>query len=96
MIKVFTKIFLVIFFLLISFIGYLSLVGLETKRFNNQIKQSLKKIDSKIDIKLYNSFKTSILNFYFSKGLINKIKDGKSVKTDIIASNIAIPVKIPK
>ena len=32
----------------------------------------------------------------FSKGLINKIKDGSNVKTEIIANNIAKPVKIPK
>ena len=48
MIKVFTKTFLVIFFLFISFIGYLSLVGFETKKFNNQIKQSLKKLTLKL------------------------------------------------
>tara|TARA_B100000945_G_scaffold304523_1_gene290106 strand:+ start:575 stop:778 length:204 start_codon:yes stop_codon:yes gene_type:complete len=28
--------------------------------------------------------------------LVNKIRDGRSVRTDIIASNIAIPVKTPK
>ena len=31
-----------------------------------------------------------------SKGLTNKINEGNKVKTDIIASNIARPVKIPK
>ena len=69
MIKVFTKIFLVIFFLLISFIGYLSLVGLETKRFNNQIKQSLKKIDSKIDIDAGSLYDGRINNPLFFKKL---------------------------
>ena len=33
---------------------------------------------------------------YFPNGLINKIKDGSKVNTEIIANNIAIPVKIPK
>tara|TARA_B100000676_G_C17492345_1_gene538929 strand:+ start:380 stop:559 length:180 start_codon:yes stop_codon:yes gene_type:complete len=28
--------------------------------------------------------------------LINNIKDGSKVRTDIMANNIAIPVKIPK
>ena len=33
---------------------------------------------------------------YFSNGLINNIKEGSKVKTETIANNIAIPVKIPK
>ena len=33
---------------------------------------------------------------YFPNGLINNIKDGSKVKTEIIANNIAKPVKIPK
>jgi len=31
-----------------------------------------------------------------SNGLVTKINDGKSVRTDIIAKSIAIPVNIPK
>ena len=34
--------------------------------------------------------------FSFSNGLINNIKDGNKVNTEIIANNIAKPVKIPK
>ena len=34
--------------------------------------------------------------FLFSNGLINNIKDGNNVNTEIIANNIAKPVKIPK
>ena len=33
---------------------------------------------------------------YFPNGLTNSIKDGSKVKTEIIANNIASPVKIPK
>ena len=33
---------------------------------------------------------------HFPNGLINNIKDGSNVKTETIAINIAIPVKIPK
>ena len=33
---------------------------------------------------------------YFPNGLTNNINDGSNVKTEIIASNIARPVKIPK
>ena len=32
----------------------------------------------------------------FLKGLINNIKEGSKVNTEIIANNIARPVKIPK
>ena len=35
------------------------------------------------------------IKFIFN-GFINNIKDGSKVRTDIIANNIAIPVKIPK
>ena len=34
--------------------------------------------------------------FLFSNGLINNIKDGNNVSTEIIANNMAKPVKIPK
>ena len=43
-----------------------------------------------------NSFKNSIIKNYFPNGLIDNINEGSSVKTDIIANNIARPVKIPK
>ena len=33
---------------------------------------------------------------YFPNGLTNNINDGSNVKTEIIANNIAKPVKIPK
>ena len=33
---------------------------------------------------------------YFPNGLTNNINDGSKVKTEIIANNIAKPVKIPK
>ena len=41
------------------------------------------------------SFKTYMSN-YLPKGLIIKIKDGRRVKTEIIANNIASPVNTPK
>ena len=36
------------------------------------------------------------INYLILKGLNTKSKDGSSVKTEIIASSIAIPVKTPK
>ena len=52
MIKIINKILIFFGILTIFFISYISLIGLETKRFNNQIKTNLKKIDSNIDIDL--------------------------------------------
>ena len=52
MLKTFSKILLIILFLIISFIGYFTLIGFETTRFNNHIKDNLVKIDTKLDVKL--------------------------------------------
>ena len=46
------KYLLLIFLILIALISYLSTVGLETKRFNNQIKDRLTQINSNLDIEL--------------------------------------------
>ena len=50
---------------------------------------------SKVYRSLKNSFTISI-NYLILKGLSTKSKDGNNVKTDIMANNIAIPVKTPK
>ena len=47
-------------------------------------------------ISLKNSRVISNIYFYFPNGLKTNIKDGSKVKTEIIANNIANPVKIPK
>ncbi len=52
MTKIFLRILITVLFLILIFVGYFSLIGFETKRFNNQIKDNLKKINSKIDVKL--------------------------------------------
>ena len=41
-----------LFFLLIIFFGYLSLIGIETKKFNNQISNKIKEFDQHLDIEL--------------------------------------------
>ena len=46
------KYFLLIFGFLLSLIIYLSVVGIETDRFNNQIKNKLTKIDKKLNLDL--------------------------------------------
>ena len=60
---------------------------------NMQIK-SIEEIKLKISPK--NSRVISNIYSYFPKGLRTNIKDGSKVKTEIIANNIANPVKIPK
>ena len=52
MTKVILRLFAIIFFLDLSFVGYFSLIGFETKSFNNQIKENLKKVNSKLDVKI--------------------------------------------
>ena len=46
--RIFTFLFIIIFFL----IGYLSLIGFKTERFNNQISQKIAKIDGNFEIEL--------------------------------------------
>ena len=60
---------------------------------NIQIK-SIEEIELKISPK--NSRVISNIYSYFPNGLKTNIKDGSKVKTEIIANNIANPVKIPK
>ena len=57
-------------------------------------KSAVKEIESKISPK--NSRVISNIWFYFPNGLKTNIKDGSKVKTEIIANNIANPVKTPK
>ena len=53
----------------------------------------LQKLNQKFPKKILELFPTY---FYFPNGLKTNIKDGSKVKTEIIANNIANPVKIPK
>ena len=50
--RIFLRITLLIFFILIISIIYFSFFGLETKRFNNQISQKIKVIDENLNIEL--------------------------------------------
>ena len=50
--KIFYRISIIILLVFIFFITYLSLVGFETKKFNNQITQKIKDIDSNLDLEL--------------------------------------------
>ena len=48
----FSKLIITIFLLLLIIITYLSFIGVETKRFNNQIEAKIKKINKNLSIEL--------------------------------------------
>ncbi len=50
--KIISKIFITLFLIIFFLSGYLSFIGFETKRFNNQISKSIKKIDKNFEIEL--------------------------------------------
>ena len=50
--KVISKFIITLFFLIIVLSAYLSIFGIETDRFNNQILSKIEKIDEKIEVEL--------------------------------------------
>ena len=50
--KIILKIFISIILILLIITTYLSTIGIETDRFNNQIKDKIKSIDEKTEIEL--------------------------------------------
>ncbi len=89
--KIIFRIFLVLFFTLIILISYLSFVGVETDKFNNQISKRLNNINDNLEIdlkKIYLVFDP--FNFKLDVKTIGpKLKSGKqiieieSIKTQI-------------
>tara|TARA_A100001234_G_C12281840_1_gene241457 strand:+ start:250 stop:435 length:186 start_codon:yes stop_codon:yes gene_type:complete len=55
----------------------------------------LNKIDQLLRLP-HKNLLVSLASNHFPNGFINNISDGSKVKTEIIASNIASPVKMPK
>ncbi len=50
--KIISKFLLILIFIFVIFISYLSIFGIETDRFNNQISNKIKNIDEKIEVEL--------------------------------------------
>ena len=50
--KIFFRSLIVLFLTILSLIVYLSLVGIETKRFNNQIEKKITNLSKDIEIEL--------------------------------------------
>ena len=78
--KIISKSFLTLLFLIFLSILYLSIFGIETKRFNNQIKNEIKNFDQKLDIELetikiiFDPFKLGINAKTIGQRLINNKK----------------------
>ena len=93
MTKIILKLFTIIFFLILSFVGYFSLIGFETKSFNNQIKGNLKKIDSKLDVKI-NDVKIilDLFNLKINTQTLGPIisYNNKSIDLEVIKSEISL------
>ena len=93
MVRIFSKVLIVILFLIVSLIAYLSLIGIETKSFNNQIKENLKKIDTRLDVKL-NDVKIvlDILNLDINAKTFGPVifYNNKQIDIELIKSNISL------
>ncbi len=79
--KIIYRIILILFLIIFSLITYLSLIGIETNKFNNQIEKKIKNFSKDIEIEL-KEIKLILdpLNFQFnSKTLGPKIKSGNQV-----------------
>ena len=91
--KIFSKILLIILFLVASFIGFFSLVGFETKSFNKQIKENLKKVDKNLDVRLND---VKIILDLFSLNINAKTLgptisyNKKSIDIELIKSDISL------
>mgnify|MGYP001237343859 FL=1 len=93
MVRIFLKVLIVILFIIGSLIAYLSLIGIETKSFNNQIKENLKKIDTRLDVKL-NDVKIvlDILNLDINAKIFGPVifYNNKQIDIELIKSNISL------
>ncbi len=89
--KIISKLFITLLFVTFLGITYLSIFGIETKRFNNQIKNKIKNFDQKLDIELktikiiLDPFKLGINAKTIGPRLINnnKIIEIESLRTKI-------------
>ena len=83
-----------LFFLLIIFFGYLSLIGIETKKFNNQISNKIKEFDQHLDIELKKiKIIFNPIDFKFSTKTIGPKIINKDIILDLESIKAQIPVK---
>ena len=94
--KIFYRSLIVLFLTILSLIVYLSLVGIETKRFNNQIEKKISNLSNGINVELKEvKLVLDLINFQFnSKTLGPKIRSNdqtleiESIKTQISLKSI--------
>tara|TARA_Y100000591_G_scaffold303603_1_gene299623 strand:+ start:2892 stop:5087 length:2196 start_codon:yes stop_codon:yes gene_type:complete len=94
--RIFLKLILFVFFILLFSVIYLSFFGLETKKFNNQISQRIKTLDENLEINLnqvkilLNPFQLKINAKTIGPKLLvdQKIIDLESIKTEISLESI--------
>ena len=89
--KIILKTFLILILIIVTFLAYLSIIGIETSKFNNQISSQIKSIDEDIDLNLnkikirLNPIKLTISANTIGPNLIYKNNDIdlESIKTNI-------------
>jgi len=94
--KIIFKFFITFFLILIIIIGYLSIFGYETDRFNEQITKKIKQIDENLEIKLkpikiiFNPLELKFNIKTIGSSLIKqkKIIEIESIKTQIPLSSL--------
>ena len=88
--KIFLKLFITILLLIFITLTYLSIFGVETDKFNNQITEKIKKIDKNLEVELkeikliLDPFQLKLKAKNIGTNLINQKKkieiEGKSLK----------------
>jgi len=93
MIKKIIKILLIVFLIIIVVIFYLSIFGIKTDKFNNQISNSILKINERIDLNLIDvNYLLNPYNFTINIKTTNPriLLDGKSLDIKNIQTNVAL------
>ena len=89
--KIILKSFLILILIIVTFLAYLSIIGIETSKFNNQISSQIKSIDKDLDLNLnqikikLNPIKLTITANTIGPNLIYKNNDIdiENIKTNI-------------
>ena len=91
--KIISKFIIILLFSILIFISYLSIFGVETDRFNNQIINELKKIDEEIKVEL-KKIKLVLNPFQFKLNIktvgTNLKKRNKTIELENIKSQISL------
>ncbi len=93
MFKIFSRLVIIFTVIFLSFIAYFSLIGFETKKFNEEIKSNLKKIDSNIGIELKDvKIILNIPNFEVKVKTLGSVIDYKKKKINLESITTSISV----